>query len=108
MARRLKTDEGERRTATVTVQMTPSERAELNERAATAGVMMSDYARAALFGYRLNAKDPLKERAIYELSAIGNNLNQIARRANMTEELDPEELRNALRLWREVVERLHQ
>jgi len=108
MARRKQGDESEHRTATVTVQMTPSERAELDERIKAAGVKLSDYARAALLGYRLHTKDPIKERAVNELWAIGNNLNQLARRANMTEQIDPQELTNALTLWRQVVERLHE
>lgn len=108
MGRRKESDSSEHRTATVTVQMTPSERAELDERVKAAGVKLSDYARAALLGYRLHTKDPIKERAVAELWAIGNNLNQLARRANATEQIDPEELDNALRLWRQVVERLHE
>ena len=106
MGRRSQTDEGERRTATLTVQLTPTERAELGERADAAGVRLSDFARSALLGHRLTVKDPLKERAIQELAAIGNNLNQLARRANITEEIDAEDLGRALRLWREVVGRL--
>ena len=108
MARRTKNDTGERRTATVTLQLTPTERATLDERAEAAGVPMSDYARAALFGYRVQIKDPVKDRALFELSAIGNNLNQLAHRANATGEIDTEELTRALGLWRGVVERLHE
>jgi hypothetical protein len=107
MARRKQTDAGERQTVSLSLWIKPSEKAELDERAAAAGVKLADFARAALLGYRLNAKDPLREKALFELSAIGNNLNQIARHVNASGELDPEELQNALRLWREVVERLH-
>ena len=106
MARRLSSDNGERRKATITLQVTPTERAELGNRAEEAGATMSDFARAALFGFRIHVKDPIKERALFELSAIGNNLNQIARHANMTDEIDGEELKQALKLWREVVGRL--
>ena len=108
MGRRSESDQGERRTATVTVQMTPGERAELDERVKAAGTKLSDYARAALLGYRLTVRNPVTERAIAELWAIGNNLNQIARRANASDQVDGEELARALRLWREVVERLHE
>ncbi|MBF0563249.1 MAG: plasmid mobilization relaxosome protein MobC [Alphaproteobacteria bacterium] len=108
MARRKQTDAGERQTVSLSFWITPSEKAELEERAAAGGVRLSDFARAALLGYRLNVKNPVTERAISELWAIGNNLNQLARRANTTEEIDPQELQNALRLWREFVERLHE
>jgi len=108
MARRSQTDQSERRTATVTVQVTPTERAELDERAEAAGVRMSDYIRAAALGYRLTVRHPITERAVAELAAIGNNLNQLARRANATEDINPADLQDALRLWREVVARLYQ
>ena len=107
MARRRTTDTSERRTQFVGVQMTPTERATLDERIAAAGVRLSDFARAALLGRRLYAKDPLWEPAVRELFAIGNNLTQLARHANATGQLDPQELREALTLWREVVGRLH-
>jgi hypothetical protein len=106
MGRRSPSDQAERRTAFVGFQVTPTERAELDERAASAGVKLSDYVRAAALGYRLNVRNPLTEKALFELGAIGNNLNQLARRVNTTERLDPEELANALRLWREMVARL--
>jgi hypothetical protein len=108
VGRRKQTDQSERQSVSLSFWITPGERAELDERAAAAGVKLSDYARAALLGYRLHVKDPIKERAISELWAIGNNLNQLARRANTTEQIDPQDLQNALRLWREVVERLHE
>lgn len=108
MGRRSPNDQSERRTGSVTFQVTPSERAELDARARTAGVKLGEYVRAAAFGYRINPPDPIREQIITELWAIGNNLNQLSRRANTTEEIDPQELSNALRLWREVVERMHQ
>jgi hypothetical protein len=108
MARRSKADTSERRTATVTVQLTPTERATLDERVAAAGIRcLSDFARAAMLGRRLYARDPLREPALRELFAIGNNLNQLARHANATGQIDPQELDEALTLWREVVGRLH-
>ena len=108
MARLKQTDQSERRTATVTVQVTPSERAELDARAEAAGVRLSDFARAAMLGYHLKARSPVTAQAVAELGAIGNNLNQLARRANTTEEINPADLQDALRLWREVVARLYQ
>jgi hypothetical protein len=106
MARRKQTDQTERRTATVTFQVTPTERAELDERAAAGGVTVSEYVRAAAFGFRITRKEPVDEATLRELWAAGNNLNQLARRANTTEEIDQQELSDALRHWRKAVERL--
>lgn len=108
MGRRSPTDSSERRTATVTVQVTPSERADLDERIKAAGVRLSEYARAALLGYQLQVRNLLTERALSELWAIGNNLNQIARHANRTEQIDPEEVHDALRKWGAFVDRLQE
>lgn len=109
MGRRSQTDEGERRTATLTVQLTPSERADLGTRAEAGGVKLSDFARAALLGYHLPApRHPLTERAVSELCAIGNNLNQLARVANTTGQIEAHALAEALTIWRDVVARLHQ
>jgi hypothetical protein len=108
MGRRSESDRGERRTATLTVQLTPTERAELGARAEAGGVRLSEFARAALLGHRLAVKDPLKEDAVSELWAIGNNLNQLARIANTTGGIDAQELADALRIWRDVVGRLHE
>lgn len=107
MARRARTDTSERRTATITVQVTPHERAELDARVAAAGIRcLSDFARAAMLGYELHVRDPLHVPAVRELGAIGNNLNQLAHHANATGQIDPEELRHALKLWYEVMHRL--
>ena len=106
MARRKFTDESERRTATVTVQLTPSERATLDERVAAGGVRMSDYARAALLGFAITKKEPIEDSILRELWAAGNNLNQLAKRANITDEIDKDELSHALKLWCKAVDKL--
>ena len=70
------------------------------------GARLSDYARAALLDYRLTVKSPLTERAVVELGAIGNNLNQLARRYHTTGEIESEALAEALTYWRNLVARL--
>src|SRR5215472_15135884 len=92
MARYEKTYRGERRTEFVGLHLTPSERAELDSAAALQGANVSDYSRELLFrrsaavvaGTRRNPEAATLAR---ELSALGNNLNQIARHANTTGEL---------------------
>jgi hypothetical protein len=91
MARHRKSYTGERRTVHLGVQLTPTERAELEAAASEAGTGLSQYVRelclrrtpeaATVGGARRN---PEAKRLMYELSAIGNNLNQLARIANTT------------------------
>ena len=90
MARYDRSYVGERRTASVHVQLTPDERAELETAAVETGSAslsafvrtlclrrLADVARVA--GTRRN---PDAKRLMYELNAIGNNLNQLAHIAN--------------------------
>ena len=89
MARYQKSDVGERRTASLRLQLTPSERAELEEGAAAAGTHLSQYVRelclrrAAAAPVVAGTKRNREARGlIYQLTVIGNNLNQLARVAN--------------------------
>jgi hypothetical protein len=84
---------GERRTAPLRLQLTPSERAELEAAAARLGApTLSIYAREMLFcrpspvlaGTRRN---PEAKALADALRAIGINLNQLARHANTTGEI---------------------
>lgn len=89
MARYAKSDVGERRTASLRLQLTPSERAELETGAAAAGTHLSQYVRelclrrsgagSVVAGTKRN---PDARALIHELTAIGNNLNQLTRVAN--------------------------
>jgi hypothetical protein len=92
MARYAKSDAGERRTAALRLQLTPSERAELESGAAAAGTHLSQYVRELCL--RRSGADPIVARTkrnpdaralAHELTAIGNNLNQLARVANSTQ-----------------------
>jgi hypothetical protein len=90
MARYEQSYAGERRSAFVGVQFTPTERAELVDGAAAAGARLSEYVRelclrrsaapVIVAGVRRN---PEAKALINELIAIGNNLNQLARHANI-------------------------
>lgn len=91
MARWKQDYDGERRTERVTVQLTPSERAAAEQRAARARrAMLSDYfRRCALEGPEaVPAMDP---EAVHQIEAqlrrAGNNLNQVAHHLNATGEL---------------------
>lgn len=91
VARYSKSDTSERRTASLRLQLTPSERAELEAGAAEAGTQLSQFVRELCL--RRTQAGPVVARAkrnpearalMRELTAIGNNLNQLARVANST------------------------
>ena len=110
---------GEKRTSLLGVQLTPSERRELEDAAEGQGAPnLSTYTRELLFrrsaavvaATRRNpearAVMEALDGAAAELNAIGNNLNQIAKHLNTTGELrDWRELREALDLFRDGAER---
>jgi Bacterial mobilisation protein (MobC) len=115
MARYEQAYSGERRTSALHVQMTPGERAEFETAACQAGVMsLSAYARLLLF-HRLAEfemlasprRNPDARKLIYELCAIGNNLNQLAKIANTTKALTvAAELAEATALLRAAIARV--
>lgn len=91
MARYAKSDVGERRTASLCLQLTPSERAKLETGAAAAGTHLSEYVRELCFRRSGDApvvagtkRNPEARALMRQLTAIGNNLNQLARIANST------------------------
>lgn len=95
MARRKADDSSERRTSGLCIQMTPSEKAELQLRAATTGRTVSDFARLVLLSdAKKPAPTPRSPQAIRELageiSRVGNNINQLARYANEARHLPTE------------------
>ena len=88
-----------------TVRLTAAERARVEEQAQRLKLSPSDYARACLVQgtvrvIREEGHDPEKVRA---LQAIGNNLNQLARHANATGQIDPTELHEVLALVRAIL-----
>lgn len=93
------------------VRLTPDERATLEARAAALGVTITDYARAAVLGGRVEAAtasttapDPSTLQAnapagvahIVALNRVGVNLNQIARALNSGQGMVPAELSDLL------------
>jgi hypothetical protein len=90
MARYADEYSGERRTAALHIQLTPAERAQIEAAAHAAGSpSLSQFARDYLLRRSLQAQriaDVRRNREakglMYQLSAIGNNLNQLTRVAN--------------------------
>lgn len=88
-----------------TVRLSAAERAALEERGRLLKMTPSDYARACLVQgtvrvVREEGHDPEKVRA---LLAVGNNLNQLARHANATGQIDPTELHEVLATVRAIL-----
>lgn len=89
MARYSKAHVGEKRTAPLRLQLTPSERAELEKGAEAAGTNLSQYVRELCLRRAADSevvartkRNPEARGLMHELHAIGNNLNQLARVAN--------------------------
>lgn len=89
MARHRKDYSGERFTEHVNIPLTPSQRATLEQGAAKAGTGIAQHARELCLRRSAAAqivagtrRDPQALALMNELTAIGNNLNQLARASN--------------------------
>jgi hypothetical protein len=85
------------------LRFTAAERAQLADAAGAAGVGLSDYARRSVLSQAGQASGPkavtlrrIDPAAVAALSRVGANLNQLARRANAGDLLQPGELPEAL------------
>ena len=83
----------------LTIRLSPDERATIDAAAERAGLTAGSYARQVLLGApqpRQVRRPPVERRELArllgELGHVGSNLNQIARVANMRDEVDAEEL----------------
>lgn len=96
-------NEMQKRTRQITVRLTTQEKNHLDKQARLAGIKIEPFVR------NLIAESNIRERPaeywgemIRQLSAIGNNINQIAHIANATECIGVDELQEAQRLMKEV------
>ncbi len=92
MARYEQTFTGERRTRSIGIKLTPSERAEFEAAAEAMGMPVSAYVRELAMkrspqGAPMVHRDPQAKALLRELNAIGNNINQLARQANTQNEM---------------------
>jgi hypothetical protein len=95
--------EKRRRTAHITIRLTPDERAAIDESAQRAGLTAGSHARSILLGAptpRQVRRPPVERRELAQLlgevGRVGNNLNQIARALNSGAEPDDGALSEAL------------
>src|SRR5277367_1647962 len=92
MARYEQSYVGERRTSSIGVKLTPTERTKLETAADAVGVPLSTYVRELCIRRSPQAvaairRNPEAKALLNELNAIGNNINQIAKYANTHGEL---------------------
>ena len=89
------------------LKCTPEQRAEIEARAERAGLSVSGYLRALVFGkdtpqpraakrVKLTADMEAIKQLLYEFRKIGGNLNQIAHHLNRDEHTPPEIIKTAL------------
>jgi len=87
----------------VSIWLSDSEHDHLKEQAELAGLPVDPFVRALIQGVNLRPRPPDTYPALLrELSAIGNNANQIAHIANGRKDISPEEVAEALRLIRQA------
>jgi uncharacterized protein (DUF1778 family) len=103
------------RKAVLSVRVTPDERATITEKAEAAGLSTGGFLRACALrrvtaGTKRRApvdRDVL-ERTIAELRRVGNNINQLAKAANMNHPTNPAILRHALNEFTETLQQLRE
>lgn len=101
--------EKRRRSDTITVRVTPDERATIDDLSMHAGLSVGAFLRGAALGdpgvraqRRIPVDAALLRRLLGEAGRVGNNLNQIARRLNAEGQAEPAELGAALAAHDEV------
>ena len=88
---------------TITLRLNADQYAHLRQQAETAGLKMEPLIRQLIMGIDLRPRPPDTYAALLrELSAIGNNINQLAHQANAREEVTREEILEAARMVRQV------
>lgn len=89
---------------TITLRLNANEYAHLKQQAEATGLKMEPLLRHLILGIQLRPRPPDTYAAMLrELSAIGNNVNQLAHQANARGEASRAEISEAARLVRQAV-----
>lgn len=89
--------QGKRSERLTPTRVTPEELAAIKEKAAEAGLTLSEYQRRALLDcYVIVRGNVVDAAAVRQLSAIGNNLNQLTRKAHIHDDFDRARLHDVL------------
>lgn len=104
-AQRQPNETKENRTRIVQFRLTEADYDRLKREADKAGIVPNECARVKATGRALTIRQTpeLPFAVTYELGRIGSNLNQIARRLNMTDEYEPSELAAACERLNELL-----
>lgn len=93
-----------KRTPPFSIRLSQEERAEIEKRAADAGLTIGGYCKSIIFNApppRRSRRPPIDKvelaRLLGEIGRLGNNLNQIAHKLNMEVLIDLPELQSALK-----------
>lgn len=88
---------------TITLRLNAGEYAHLQEQAAATGLKMEPLLRQLILGVNLRPRPPdVYSALLRELSAIGNNINQLAHQANARGEATRAEISEAAQLVRQT------
>ncbi len=88
---------------TITLRLNAAEYAHLKKLSNTTGLKMEPVLRELLMGVELRPRPPDTYAALLrELSAIGNNVNQIAHNTNAKKEADQADIDEAVKLIRQA------
>lgn len=91
------------RTKRITVRLTDKEYAKLREMSETSGLKMEPVIRKLLVGYEIRPRpNTTYIKLIKELSAVGNNLNQIAHLANATGKITEDQWKETHQLLEKI------
>lgn len=97
--------EEERRTISHGLRLSPKEKGELERRADEASVSINELLRRSTLGGEPLHSD-VETKAIRELSAVGNNLNQLTKLAHQGKLEDVDGLERTLKAVREAIDQL--
>ena len=88
---------------TITLRLNAGEYAHLQEQTSATGLKMEPLLRQLIMGVNLRPRPPdIYAALLRELSAIGNNINQLAHQANARGEATKDEISEAARLVRQT------
>ena len=107
MARPKKKDEDKRSSYLPPPRVTERERAAIEDRAAQAGLSLSDYMRQMALSGHVIVREPMADnRLIYALLGIGRNLNQLTKKVHIFGEYDAALMRSVLRKIDSLLDKL--
>ena len=92
-----------RRNKKVTVRLTNAEKQHLEKQAYATGMNMEQFIRNLISGSNLRERpSEYWKEVVSQLSAIGNNINQIAHNTNITKNVNDTDMRETLSLMNDV------